>query len=120
MSLWASAISGISSLIDSWFKVKKAKAEAEAKSYQMQVAGEIDWDVQAQKNAQYSWKDEFITIVWFTPLIVAWFDPDKAMKWVEFVSELPYFYQIGMFGIICASFGLRWYFKQQAFTVIKK
>jgi len=59
-------------------------------------------------------------VIWFTPLIVAWWEPEKAMAWINFVSALPYWYQIGMFGIIASSFGLRWYFKQQAFKVGKK
>jgi len=117
--MWSIVLGGIGEIAKSWFNLKKAKNEAEA-TYHMQLAkGEQDWDIEAQKAARYSWKDEFITIIWFAPLIVAWFEPEKALMWVNFVTELPYWYQFGMFGIIAASFGLRWYFKQQTFKINK-
>ena len=117
--MWTAIIAGISSIWSSWVGMKTAKNQAEA-NYQLSLAkGEQDWDIVAQKAAQFSWKDEFITLVWFTPLIVAWFDQERAMKWIEFVSALPIWYQFGMFGIFAASFGLRWYFKQQQFKVGK-
>lgn len=118
--MWSLIISGVSTIFKGWIETKKAKQQSEAAYHMALVKGEQDWDIEAQKAARYSWKDEFITIIWFSPLIVAWFRPDLAMKWIEFVKELPYFYQFGMFGIISASFGLRWYFKQQAFKVGSK
>lgn len=117
--MWSAVISGLSSLVKSWFDLKSAKNKAEAERAMAMAKVEADWDVMALEQAKHSWKDEFITLVWFAPLIVAWFEQEKAMQWVEFVSELPFFYQVGMFGIIAASFGLRWYFKQQGFKIAK-
>lgn len=115
--MWSLVITGITKVVGSWFDKKEAEQKAEA-NYQMTVAkGEMDWDTMAQRAAQFSWKDEFITIIWFSPLIVAWFYPEKAQAWVDFVGQLPVWYQFGMFGIIAASFGLRWYFKQQQFKI---
>lgn len=110
---------GTVDLVKSWFGVKKAKNDAEAAYHARAQESEANWDLEAQRAAKYSWKDEFITIVWFTPLIMAWWDEERAQAWVNFVSGLPYWYQFGMFGIIAASFGLRWYFKQQSFKVSK-
>lgn len=115
--MWGTVISAIGGLFKSWLETKKAKHEAEIQMHMQLAKAEADWDLVAQRQAQYSWKDEFITFVWFAPLIVAWFEPEKAKQWVLFVSELPYWYQFGMFGIIAASFGLRWYFKQQGFKI---
>ena len=115
--MWPLIISGISTLFTGYIETKKAKQGAEAAYHMSLSKGEQDWDIEAQKAARHSWKDEFITIIWFAPLIVAWWYPEKAQAWVDFVVQLPYFYQFGMFGIISASFGLRWYFKQQAFKV---
>ena len=115
--MWTTIISGITTLVSTWFQTKKAKQEAEAEYHRKALQGEQDWDLEALRQARYSWKDELITIVWFAPLIIAWFDQERAMKWIDFVQELPFWYQIGMFGIMAASFGLRWYFKQQAFKV---
>jgi hypothetical protein len=117
--MWSAVIGGLSSLVKSWFDLKSAKNKAEAERAMAMAKVEADWDVMALEQAKHSWKDEFITLVWFAPLIVAWFEQERAMQWIDFVSGLPLFYQIGMFGIIAASFGLRWYFKQQGFNVAK-
>lgn len=119
MIMWGLIASSIGKIFTSWVDLKKSKNEAEAAYHMKSLTGEQDWDLEAQKQAQYSWKDEFITLVWFAPLIMAWWDPVRAQDWIDFVSGLPYWYQFGMFGIIAASFGLRWYFKSQAFKVEK-
>jgi len=118
--MWSIIVGGITSLVSSWFDLKKAKNNAEAEYHAQLAKGEQDWDIEAQKAARYSWKDEFITIIWFAPLIMAWWDEERALRWVNFVSAMPYWYQFGMFGIMAASFGLRWYFKQQTFTISKE
>lgn len=110
-------IDGVVALAKLWFSTKKAKAEAEIAFRNKLAQAEADWDTVAQQQAQYSWKDELITVIWFSPLVVAWFEPERAQAWVDWVARLPYFYQFGMFGIMAASFGLRWYFKQQNFKV---
>lgn len=118
--MWSLLLSGVTTIFQGWIEVKKSKQQAEAAYNMAVVNGEQNWDIEALKAAKHSWKDEFITIIWFSPLIVAWFEPQKAQAWVDFIKQLPYFYQFGMFGIISAAFGLRWYFKQQAFKVGSK
>lgn len=115
--MWTAIISGVSGLVKSWFETKKAKQESEAEYHRNALKGEQNWDLEAMRQARYSWKDELITVIWFSPMVVGWFNPEKAMQWVAFISELPYWYQFVMFGIVAASFGLRWFFKQQAFKV---
>jgi hypothetical protein len=117
--MWSLIAGGIAEIFKSWVDLKKSKNQAESAYMQSLAKGEQDWDLEAQRASRYSWKDEFITIIWFAPLIMAWFDEERATKWVDFVSALPVWYQFGMFGIIAASFGLRWYFKAQNFKVIK-
>lgn len=118
--MWSILFDGFKLLVGSWFEMKKSKNEAEAEYHKQMLKGEQDWDNKAMEASKFSWKDEFITIIWFSPLIVAWFDEDKAMNWIDFVSGLPSYWWFGAFGMIAASFGLRWYFKQQGFSVIKK
>lgn len=115
--MWQLITSAVSSIFTSWVDLKKSKNEAEAARFMRMAEIEADWDLEAQRQAQYSWKDELITVVWLAPLVVAWWNPGKAMEWVAFVTELPYWYQFGLFGIMAASFGLRWYFKQQNFKL---
>lgn len=112
-------LTAITGLFGSWIDSKKERYKAEAARLMKLAEAEADWDLEAQRQAQFSWKDEFITFVWFSPLVMGWFDQERAGDWVKFVSGLPLWYQFGMFGIIAASFGLRWYFKQQNFKVMK-
>lgn len=111
--MWGLIIQGLSGVFTSWLDSKKARHQAEA-NFQTQLSEqEATWDIIALRQSQYSWKDELITILWFTPLVVAWFNPAAAKEWITFTSQLPLWYQVGMFGIIAASFGLRWFFKSQ-------
>lgn len=118
--MWSAIIGGVVTLVKQWFDTKKAKQESEAEYYRNALKGEQDWDLEAMRQARYSWKDEMIAIIWYAPLVVAWFDPDRALEWVIFVDKLPTWYQMGMFGIMAASFGLRWFFKRQAFEIPKR
>lgn len=133
--MWSIVATGIAEVFKGWFEVKKSKQEAEKAENLAVINGELDWDIQAQKAAKHSWKDEMITIIWYSPLYIGWFRQDMitladgtvdgswrmvgADEWVKFVGELPYWWQFGAFGIMAASFGLRWYFKQQNFKVPK-
>ncbi len=111
--MWATIVQAVGGIFGSWVDLKKSKYGAETARYQAQAKIEGDWDQEALRQSQYSWKDELITLVIFAPLIVAWFDEVKAMAWVKFVSELPVWYQVIMTGIVAASFGLRWLFKNK-------
>lgn len=115
--IYSTVITALTSLFTSWIDSKKAKHEAEAEFQKNLAEQEATWDIIALRQSQYSWKDELITIIWFAPLVIAWFEPEAAMSWVVFVGGMPLWYQIGMFGIIAASFGLRWFFKHQNFKI---
>ena len=49
-----------SSYVDGKVQTQKVKAEIQKK----QLTGEIDWDLEAIKATQSSWKDEWITILY--------------------------------------------------------
>ena len=55
---------------------------------------------------QRSWTDEFITVVYFSPLMVAWFAPERSEQWVAMVQSLPAEYNAVLAGITAAVFGL--------------
>lgn len=115
--MWTAITSAIGGIFGGWVDLKKAKYKAEENRYLATQKAEADYDLEAMRQAQHSWKDELITMVWYSPLLVGWFDEEKAMAWVKFVTDLPVWWQFGAFGIMAASFGLRWYFKQQNFKV---
>lgn len=53
-----------------------------------------------------TWTDEFITLVWFSPLVVAWFNPDAATQWINAVLGQNPEYVAIVAGITAAVFGL--------------
>jgi len=52
-------------------KTRVAKAEAEAIVMQKKATGEIDWDLEMAKGSTSSWKDEWLTILFSIPLVLA-------------------------------------------------
>lgn len=124
--MWSVIVGGIVSVVKGYFEVKQSKQEAEKQYNTMLAQGEQSWDIEAMKASRYSWKDELITLIWFSPLIIGWFKRTEqgwqlrdAEEWIMFVGELPLWWQVGAFGIIAASFGLRWYFNKQDFKIGK-
>ena len=118
--MWSAIFAGVGTIFKSWVGLKTAKLTAEAKYHENRAQAAEDWDVEAMRQAQYSWKDEFITAIWFSPLIVAWVYPEKARLWLDFVGDMPLWYQIIMCGIVAASFGLRWLWKNEGFKLTKE
>ena len=75
-------IGPIADLAGTWLngKVEKSKAEtgakvarakAEATVMERRATGELDWDLEMAKGSQSSWKDEWLTILFSIPLIMA-------------------------------------------------
>ena len=53
-----------------------------------------------------SWTDEFLVVVYFSPLVVGWVSPERAMAWLAMVGEMPDSYMAILFAITGAVFGL--------------
>lgn len=102
-----SSIGGLAaSIIDSKTQLKLTEAEIKKK----QLTGEIDWDIEAIRSAQSSWKDEWITLLFSIPLILA-FCGDWGNQIVQAgftaLEVMPTWYQVSLGGIVSASIGLR-------------
>jgi hypothetical protein len=102
-----SSIGGLAaSIIDSKTQLKLTEAEIKKK----QLTGEIDWDIAAIQATQNSWKDEWITLLFSIPLILA-FCGDWGNQIVQagFTSleSMPTWYQYSLGGIVSASIGMR-------------
>jgi len=101
-----SSIGGLAaSIIDSKTQLKLTEAEIKKK----QLTGEIDWDIEAIRATQNSWKDEWITLLFSIPLILA-FCGDWGNEIVQagFTSleAMPTWYQYSLGGIVSASIGM--------------
>jgi hypothetical protein len=77
----------------------------------MKIAtGELDWDLAAMKATENSWKDEWITLLFSIPLILA-FCGDWGNQIVQAgfaaLADMPGWYQYSLGGIVSASIGMR-------------
>lgn len=98
-----------------------AKYEAEAKRFMKAAEAESDWDMEAMRQSQFSWKDEFIVIMLFLPYIGAFIPgvQDHVLVGFEYLGKTPYWYQWSLLGVVAASFGLRWWFSNKKLGVKK-
>ena len=112
MSLF-DVIGPIADLGRTWIEGKvaktKAKAEAEAAVMINQSKSAADWETAMARASNTSWKDEWITILFSIPLVLA-FVP-SAVPYVRegfaVLATMPQWYQYGLSVIIAASFGVR-------------
>ena len=88
---------------------KVAMAQAEAIVMQKKATGEIDWDLEMAKGSQSSWKDEWLTILFSIPLILAFVPGMEEVVANGFarLNEMPEWYQYSLGVIVAASFGVR-------------
>jgi len=102
-----SSLTGLAtSYLDSKTAVKLTEAEIKKK----QLTGEIDWDLEAIKSTQSSYKDEWITLLFSIPMILA-FCGDTGRQIVtdgfEALHNMPQWYQVGLGAVVSASVGQR-------------
>jgi hypothetical protein len=90
-------------------KTRVAKAEAEAIVMQKKATGEIDWDLEMAKGSANSWKDEWLTILFSIPLILAFIPGMEEIVANGFaqLNKMPEWYQYSLGVIVAASFGVR-------------
>ncbi len=87
----------------------KAKAEAEAKIMVQSSKSAADWEAYMAQNSGNSWKDEWLTVLFSIPLVLAFFPSavPYVVKGFEALSLMPDWYQYTLSVIVAASFGVR-------------
>lgn len=125
-------ISGVVGGVKSWnegrVKIKEAKISAQVRKIEASAAreereakAERDWDMEALKASQSSWKDEFIMVLWFSPFVMLFIPglQPYALAGFTALAQVPYGYWLVLFGIVAQAFGLRWLFHRRIDKTIK-
>lgn len=111
-------------------EIDKIKAEAQVEVARSLAQTEAEYDNLAQRQMQFSWKDEYLTIVFTAPFILSFaapfiqlfsgidMSPAIEAAWKQ-VALAPPWYQATVIGIIAATFGLRWLFKNMAIKKVE-
>ena len=111
----------ISSLAGTWLegKVETKKAEAaskvakakpEAPIMEKKATGEIDWDLTMADASKHSWKDEWLTILFSVPLVLAFcgeWGRNIVAEGFTALNAMPDYYKYTLGIIVSASFGTR-------------
>lgn len=90
-------------------KQKLIKIESETALMEKRIAGEIEWDVEAVKGSNDSWKDEYLTLIFSIPLFLCFFP--FTVEYVEdgfrALEQTPDWYKYTLGVIVSASFGIK-------------
>lgn len=114
--IWSSLINLAGGVVGSIADSQKAKAErklvtiqAETEIKKKQIAGELDFDIQALKSGEESYKDEAWTIC-FLIIILCCMIPatqETILRGFEILQQIPEWFSYCIYGAIASSFGLR-------------
>ena len=113
-------IGPISGLVSSWMDKKteeqrgksaiaKAKAEAEAQVMVSAATSTAEWERLMAKGSQSSWKDEWLTILFSIPLVLAFcgdWGRQVVAEGFAALEAMPDYYQYTLGVIVSASFGV--------------
>jgi len=119
-SLLSGLIAPVAGVINKWQDGRQKKAERKDRLAEAEVngriariaresEGDINYDIEAQRQMQYSWKDEFLMFVLSLPFIGSFIPvvQDYVVKGWEYLTLAPSWYQWAFLGVISATFGLR-------------
>lgn len=114
--IWNSLIGLAGNVVQGVADKQKAKAErklveiqAETEIKKKQIAGELDFDIQALKSGEDSFKDEAWTIVFILIILFCMipFTQETVLRGFEILEQIPEWFSWCIYGAIASSFGLR-------------
>jgi hypothetical protein len=115
------ALGIVASLAGTWLegKVEKTKAEtgakvarakAEATIAEKQATGEIDYDLAAANQMASSWRDEFFSLLFAIPMVLAFcgdWGREIVFNGFEALQQMPTWYQVSLGALVASSVGMR-------------
>ena len=115
------ALGIVASLAGTWLegKVEKTKAEtgakvarakAEATIAEKQATGEIDYDLTAANQMTSSWRDEFFSLLFAIPMVLAFcgdWGREIVFNGFEALQQMPTWYQVSLGALVASSVGMR-------------
>ena len=114
-------IGPVGSLLGTWLEgkvetkkaetvAKVATAKVEATIMEKKATGEIDWDLTMADASKHSWKDEWLTILFSVPLVLAFcgeWGRTIVTNGFAALDGMPDYYKYTLGIIVSASFGTR-------------
>ena len=91
-------------------ELQLTKTKAESELLNRKMTGDIDWDVEMAKASVTSWKDEWLTLLFSIPLVLAFcgeWGREIVFEGFKALEQMPQFYQYTLGVIVSASFATR-------------
>lgn len=107
--MWQALIAPISELVGGYFKRKAEEKQAQHERKLEVIKHEANWDNIQASNAGTSWKDEFFTLLFSVPLVMA-FIPEAVpivSDGFKVLEGMPDWYKAFLGAAVAASFGIR-------------
>lgn len=100
-------------------RIEEAKTRAAELRAERTAETEANYDLTALQQQQYSWKDEYLLVLWTLPAILSFVPIPEAQTSIQrgwaMLNATPLWYVSGLLGMVAATFGLRWWMtKNQA------
>jgi|TARA_R100001509_G_scaffold11417_2_gene5939 hypothetical protein len=89
---------------------KVARAKAEATIAEKQATGEIDYDLTAAKQMESSWRDEFFSLLFAIPMVLAFcgeWGREIVFSGFQALQQMPQWYQVSLGALVASSVGMR-------------
>lgn len=119
---WLNIFKPIGDVVNKWQDGRQKKAERKDRILEAETVGRIaaiskyaegdtNADLEAMKQMKFSWKDEYLTVVFTLPFLASFIpmpEVQAALKegWLM-IATAPEWYQWCLIGIVIATFGLR-------------
>jgi hypothetical protein len=102
-------IGPLASLVTGHFERKAEEKKAVHERKMVAIQQDANWENINASNANSSWKDEWLTLLFSVPLVMAFFP--SAVPYVidgfKALEEMPEWYRVYLGVIMAASFGVR-------------
>ena len=112
--IWGGVISAVADIAGGYLKGKQEKAVAKQKLEVAKIEAQTtkalqdgEWEHEAIKATDNSWKDEFALGVLLAPAIAVYFVPEKVQAGFDVLATLPEWYTYLLFIAISSSFGIK-------------
>jgi hypothetical protein len=102
--------------------IKKAMTERQVELIKEGLTADMNWEMEFARQAQTSWKDEYILLILSLPFVLCFIPKDFSewqggayyvMEGLKAIDQLPAWYQL-LVGIhFCATIGVRFWRKSQ-------
>ena len=92
-------------------RIQEAKVNAQIKRIEKSIDSESNYDLEALRQTQYSYKDELALLVILAPFVgsfLPWTQEYVAKGWEHLTMYAPDWYTYAFLGAIGASMGIRW------------